>query len=371
MKELSIYIHIPFCAAKCAYCDFLSFPGIETAAREKYAETLIEEIKAAAGEFSEHTVKTVFFGGGTPTLLPTKVISKIINTVASNYRLDKNAEISVEANPETVDYPSLSSLRELGVNRLSIGVQSFDNRLLERVGRIHNAERAVIACYDARRAGFENINLDIMFGLPGQTLSQFEKTLDIAIREAPVHISCYSLIVEENSRLGAEKDLNLPDEEAEREMYGLAKQKLKANGYEHYEISNFAKPGCRCRHNVTYWTGGEYAGFGVGAHSLVDGRRFHNTYGLKKYMENPGEKEDLEILSERDKISEFIFLGLRMLEGINCKVFSQKFDKTIFELFPSELDGLIGQELLVREGDVIRLSERGIDVSNYIFAKFL
>ena len=370
MKDLSIYIHIPFCARKCAYCDFLSFSGMDKY-HDEYVLSLINEIKLSASEFSGHIVKTIFFGGGTPTLLRANKIGEVLNVIFDNYSVDKNAEISTEANPETVDAKSLKELRAAGFNRLSFGVQAFNNRLLQRIERIHTKETAVSAVYAAREAGFKNINLDLMFALPGQSLADLDKSLDTAVFLDPEHLSAYSLILEEGSKLFKESGLSLPDDDTDRDMYELVKEKLKKAGYKHYEISNFAKEGFDCRHNRVYWTGGEYRGFGLGAHSLVNGVRFHNTGSLKSYVSGGFEKEEAEILSLKDKMSEFMFLGLRLVDGIKITDFYDKFEQNIFSVYGKEINECVEFGLLAERRGNLRLTDKGIDLSNAVFAKFI
>jgi oxygen-independent coproporphyrinogen-3 oxidase len=375
MKKLSVYIHIPFCGSKCAYCDFLSFDMLSYKGREgvtaAYTDALVKEIEGAASVFSGYKTDTVFFGGGTPTFLPAAGLIRVLEALKEPYRVVEDAEITAEANPETLDIDKLSELYAGGFNRLSIGVQSFDDALLSRIGRIHTADKARMSFEDAREAGFGNINLELMFSLPDQDLGAWESTLDEACRLNPEHISCYALSLEPGTRLGTSGFE--PDEELDRAMYAMAKEKLSAAGYQHYEISNFAKPGYRCRHNLIYWTGYEYRGFGLGAHSLTDGIRWHNETDLEAYISQAGKgaRLDPEPLRERDLMSEFMFLGLRLIDGINCEVFLDKFDKNIFEVYGEELNGLINQGLLVREQDRIRLTSKGLDMANRVFQEFI
>jgi oxygen-independent coproporphyrinogen-3 oxidase len=371
MKKLSVYLHIPFCASKCAYCDFLSFAGHSERKRESYANALVKEIERAAAEFTDYKTDTVFFGGGTPTLLPAADLIRALEALRSQYRVVDDAEITAEANPETLTADKLKELRAGGFNRLSIGAQSFDDGLLSRVGRIHTAEKAEASFADAREAGFDNVNLDLMFSLPGQSLEDWERTLDTACRLEPEHISCYSLTPEPGTRLG--DGGYEPDDGLDRAMYAAAKERLLSAGYEHYEISNFAKPGRRCRHNLIYWTGYEYRGFGLGAHSLTDGVRWHNETDLDAYIMNAGAggRQDPEPLRERDLMSEFMLLGLRLIDGINCEVFLDKFDKNIFEVYGAELNDLINRGLLERDAERIRLTPIGLDVANRVFGEFL
>ncbi|MDR1703554.1 MAG: radical SAM family heme chaperone HemW [Clostridiales bacterium] len=371
MKKLSVYVHIPFCASKCSYCDFLSFAGCSKNLLEGYADALIKEIDRAAAEFTDYKTDTVFFGGGTPTFLPAVNLVKTLDALREPYHIVEDAEITTEANPESLDFDKLGELRAGGFNRLSIGVQSFDDTLLSCIGRIHSSGKARQSFEDARRAGFDNINLDLMFSLPGQDIGDWERTLDEACSLDPEHISCYSLTLEPGTRLGDEGCNQ--DEDADRAMYALAKEKLIAAGYEHYEISNFAKPGYRCRHNLIYWTGYEYRGFGLGAHSLTDGVRWHNETDLNAYIKSAGKGGRLnqEPLRERDLISEFMFLGLRLIDGINCEVFLDKFDKNIYEVYGDQLNSLINRGLIERDAERIKLTSRGLDIANKVFIEFI
>jgi len=365
-----LYIHIPFCAAKCAYCDFLSF-----AEREDCAAAYIEALAAEIGSYKKHyagaEVTSVFFGGGTPTLLSAALLAKPLQVASSVFTIAKDAEITVEANPETVDYDKLCMLREAGFNRISFGVQSFDDTLLRRLGRIHSAETAERAVINARQAGFTNINIDLMFGLPGQSLPDWTRTLSRAIALAPEHLSCYSLIVEENTPLARENPLDLPDEDTDRAMYAHTREKMALMGYSQYEISNFAKPGFESRHNGMYWTGGEYIGLGLGAHSLLERRRLCNTDNFTQYCNGDTGREVLETLTDADLYAEFMILGLRMTAGVSAAVFQKRFNRRIDSVFGAELDALVTEGLLVREGDRIRLTARGVDISNRVFVRFL
>lgn len=370
MDDLSIYIHIPFCMAKCAYCDFLSFPG-KTDYFDKYVKALCGEIKSCAKELSDYNAATIFFGGGTPTVLSAEALNKILSAVRTNYNVDKNSEITVEANPETVDLGKLSALRQGGFNRISFGVQAWQNRLLKKIGRIHSSQKAERAFFDARNAGFENINIDLMFALPEQSIADWEESLQKTIALNPEHISCYSLILEEGSRFFEDKSIVLPDDETDRAMYYAAKTAFKNAGYKHYEISNFSKADAESRHNSVYWTGGDYMGFGLGAHSLIGGNRFHNTANLQKYITGKHEKEDCEVLTTNDRQAEFMILGLRLLDGISKREFSKRFGKALDEVYGNEITECKNQGLLAQDDERIFLTEKGIDLSNMVFVKFL
>jgi len=365
-----IYIHIPFCASKCAYCDFLSFPN-----REKdiaaYIAALHNELKGYAKLYGKAPVPSVFFGGGTPTRVPVALLAATLRLVLDNFNVADDAEITIEANPETVNYDSLCILRASGFNRISFGVQSFSDALLKRLGRIHTAETAERAAINARQAGFTNINLDLMFGLPGQTTRDWATTLDRAIALEPEHLSCYSLIVEEGTPLGMEPNLTLPDETTDRDMYALAKDALARAGYGQYEISNFAKPGFASRHNCMYWTGGDYIGTGLGAHSLLEDRRLCNTDDFAQYLTGSYGLEVLETLSLADRRAEFMILGLRMTQGVSETEFQTRFRRTLDATFGNVIRDLMNEGLLLRDGDHLHLTDRGVDLSNRVFVRFL
>jgi len=365
-----LYMHIPFCAAKCAYCDFLSFAGREDCA-DKYIEALTAEIESYKPHYAGASVESVFFGGGTPTLLDAALLAKLLQKAAHVFAIAPGAEITVEANPETIDYDKLRALRTAGFNRISFGVQSFDDVLLRRLGRIHSAETAERAIINARQAGFDNINLDLMFGLPGQSMADWRRALSCAIDLDPEHVSCYSLILEDNTPMQRENPQDLPDEEEERAMYAHAREKLALMGYVQYEISNFAKPGFASRHNSMYWTGGDYIGFGLGAHSLLDNRRVCNTDDFTQYLHGDYGREVLETLSVADRRAEFMILGLRMTAGVSITEFQKRFGRSIDRVFGTEVEGLTREGLLVQEGDFLRLTECGVDISNRVFTRFL
>ncbi len=370
-KKLSIYIHIPFCAAKCLYCDFLSFQGAEQYF-ERYKNALIREIESFKNP-EKYNVCTIFFGGGTPSVFPPEFFYEICNALYKKFNISSDLELSVEANPGTLSEDILNNFMLCGVNRLSIGAQSFDDKILKIIGRIHTSSVFFKSFELIRRKGFDNVNIDLMFSLPFQSLSCWESTLKTAVELEPEHISAYSLIIEENTPIyGLYKNgsLDLPDERTDREMYYAAKDILKSSGYEHYEISNFAKEGFRSKHNTVYWKREEYIGFGLGAASFLNGFRFKNTDNMELYLDGCA-YEQIEKIKDRDAYSEFIFLGLRMMEGISISEFENCFGISIFENYSSQIENLIKQGLLVMDKDRLYLTERGIDVSNSVFVEFL
>ena len=369
---LSIYIHVPFCPAKCLYCDFLSHPGGE-AVFDSYVAALCNHIKTKAPLFAEYRVETISFGGGTPTVLPTAHLSQILNAIKSEFDLADGISITIEANPETVDAAYLSNLHNMGVNRISFGVQSFDDKLLAAIGRIHTAERAIQAIELAAKTGFNGINLDLMFALPHQTVTDFEKSLDFAISLPITHISCYALTIEENTPLARRDDLlpTICDEITDRKMYHLAAEKLAAAGFNHYEISNWAKPGHACRHNNGYWTHRQYIGFGTGAHSFMSNTRFRNTSNLIKYINGDFVPRETEKVDTQTAMSEYIFLGLRLTDGISAAHFKTRFATDIHTHFAKQLQTLKNQGLIAINVDNIRLTKKGLDLANTVFAEFI
>ena len=369
---LSIYIHIPFCPTKCIYCDFLSFcGGGEHFA--PYTAALCAHLAHAAEGLAGHEVQTVFFGGGTPTMLSAAGLQGILDSVRANCNLAADAVISTEANPETVDLAYLRAIRAAGFNRISLGVQSFDDRLLRAIGRIHSAARAAAAVKDAHAAGFDDINIDLIFALPYQTMSDFAASLDTAAALPITHISCYGLTVEDATPLAARRDLlaAMGDDELDRAMYHMAKERLAAAGFGHYEISNWAKEGRECKHNIGYWTGREYAGFGIGAHSFLGRRRFCNSMDLAAYCGGDFSAGQLEKVDIKAAKAEFVILGLRLTGGITGAEFARRFGHDIFAQYGGVFRKLAAQNLVVVEGDNIRLTARGLDLANTVFAEFV
>ena len=394
-KNLGIYVHIPFCVSKCSYCDFLSFDNCSYAVQLQYIDALIQEIKLYKAFADRYVVKTIFFGGGTPSLLDEVFIGNILKAIRSVFNVDRFPEITIEANPGTVKYTNLLAYQSHGINRLSIGLQSTDDDCLMMLGRIHNMDQFVATYNSARRAGFKNINVDIMSGIPGQTEHTYVETLMKVIEFGPEHISAYSLQVEEGTPLAENEPVlsMLPDEEADRRMYAMTKKVLGANGYQRYEFSNYAKPGYECKHNITYWTGGEYVGLGLGAASFFKGERFSNIRDFNRYLEIMQEAQS-DIASSTDKISvydevthqlrenietmyidsrieEFMFLGLRMTKGVSRSEFLNRFNKDIYEVYGPVINKYVTEGFMVEEGDSIRLNDRGIDVSNIILSDFI
>lgn len=418
---LELYIHIPFCVRKCAYCDFLSFPSGEEE-RERYVERLTEEIEEAGAVSEGYVATAIFFGGGTPSVLTPKQTERILNAVKKSFYVAEDAEITTEVNPGTADREKLEAWRQAGINRLSFGLQSTENRELQYLGRIHTMEDFLESYRAAREAGFENINIDLMSALPGQTVSSWEKTLRTVVSLQPEHISAYSLIIEEGTSFcqlfGEDGDAaeekkrrqslgipELPDEDAERRMYYDTERILGEAGYHRYEISNYAKPGYECRHNKGYWTGTEYLGLGLGASSYINIRREKgdaakmsasgeesgdrrqlerrsNVRDFKTYLSLTREDfragrqiEERALLTSQAQMEEFMFLGLRLTEGISEMEFFRRFSCALETVYGDVLEELARQELMERyerEGAAFwRLTKRGIDVSNCVLAEFL
>lgn len=387
--RLELYFHIPFCVRKCYYCDFLSAPADE-GTMKKYMEALLAETVGSALSYTDYTVSSIFIGGGTPSVVPVSCIEDLLSAAKEHYRLAQDAEVTMEVNPGTVSENALSRYRKAGVNRLSIGLQSADNEELAAIGRIHTWEQFLDTYAAARKAGFGNINVDIMSALPGQTLSRYRSTLEkvLCLEPAPEHISAYSLILEEGTYLYdlyEKGKLEIPDEDTDRLMYQETKELLARRGYRRYEISNYAKEGYECRHNCGYWTRENYVGFGLGASSLVENVRFKNGTNLQAYLENPcGCREDVQQLSREEQMEEFMFLGLRMTRGVDGGMFRRLFGWSMEEVYGEVIRKNIRDGLLRADADSdsageeghaawrhLSLTEKGLDVSNYVMAQFL
>ncbi len=362
MKPLELYIHIPFCVQKCKYCDFVSAPSC-TKERYDYVESLCKQIRSY-GEFAKaYRVVSIFVGGGTPSILEAKHMERIFNNIKETFLISSNAEITIEMNPGTVTREKLRMYKAIGINRLSIGLQSVNNEELKALGRIHTYEEFLDTYERAREEGFENINIDLISAIPYQTIESWRKTLEKVCKLNPEHISAYSLIIEEGTpfyeRYGEGKhEDELPSEDDERQMYRDTKQILAEHGYERYEISNYAKSGYECQHNLGYWSRVEYLGIGTAAASLIDNRRW--TQG-----------EEATKLSVNEQMEEFMFLGLRKMQGVSKLEFLEEFGKSVQEVYGKTLEDMMKKNLLEEAGDFVRLTEAGIDVSNYVMSEFL
>lgn len=373
---MELYLHMPFCVRKCAYCDFLSFPsGAKT--QRMYAKQLMEDIGVMGKRYGEIPVETIFIGGGTPSVPDSGLIVEIMEHVRHAFHVADGAEISMEANPGTVTREKLTDYRKAGINRLSFGLQSANDRELKLLGRIHTWAEFLESFMLARECGFANLNIDLMSALPGQTCESWKETLSRVTDLDPEHISAYSLIIEEGTpfgeRYGSEEGRKLlPDEDSEREMYHETKRFLKDCGYERYEISNYAKPGRECRHNIGYWTGVPYLGLGLGASSYLDGCRFTVNPDMKQYLEEkPGMFTDIEKLTKKDMEEEFFYVGLRMTAGVSLSEFERRFGISAKEVYPGLMETFVKEKAAHFEGDRFVLTDYGLDVSNYIMAQFL
>ena len=371
-SPMEIYIHIPFCIRKCDYCDFLSGPS-GPKEQADYVQALLREIQAVE-EGEGRSVSSIFIGGGTPSVLDERLLGDILKEIRNRFKIEECAEITIEVNPGTANIGKLQAYREMGINRLSIGLQSPQDRELKILGRIHNYEQFLETYQEARTVGFDNINIDLMSAIPDQTYEGWVKNLRTVAELEPEHISAYSLIVEEGTPFAARK-LNLPDEDTEYNMYEATAQILKEYGFEQYEISNYARKGRKCRHNVGYWTRQDYLGFGLGASSLYGKERFANTADMKKYLENRKNPEKIRekepSLTREDEMAEFMFLGLRMTKGISKADFQRCFGCTIESVYGEVLEKYESMELLLEKDGRIFLSREGIHVSNSIMAEFL
>ncbi|HQD50893.1 MAG TPA: radical SAM family heme chaperone HemW [Defluviitaleaceae bacterium] len=376
-KCVGLYIHIPFCKAKCYYCDFTSFDN-QNEKMAPYVFALCEEIKQYGEILQDRQVDTIFIGGGTPTVLPLALLEKILKSLKENFKIESSFEFTVESNPGTLNKELLYLLKEYRVNRLSMGLQATQNKILKSLGRIHSLEDFYNNYHLARQMGYQNINVDLIFSLPDQTKKEWADTLKYIIKSEPEHISCYSLIIEENSyfgRLKKEGKLKEASDELDRELYHYARKILTENKYHHYEISNFSKKGFESRHNMNCWKYKPYVGMGLGAHSFINGQRYHNSYNLDKYIQSQGKiesiKEEIESIPLTMQYGEYIFLGLRLTEGISIKDFESQFNISFHALFGEKVKKLIEEGLLIKKQDRIQLSLKGLDLANIVFAEFL
>ena len=375
MKELGIYVHIPFCKQKCSYCDFISYCD-KNDLIEKYIKALKQEIENSS--VNEYEISTIYIGGGTPSYIESKYISEILKTIKQKYNVSKNVEITIEVNPGTVTKEKLRDYVEAGINRISIGLQSCNNNLLKMIGRIHTYEEFLSTYKLAREVGFKNINVDLMIGLPNQTLDDVKKSLEEISKLNPEHISVYSLIVEEGTPIEkkiADGQLKLPNEELEREEYWEVKKFLENLGYKHYEISNFAKTGYESKHNLNCWEQKEYLGFGAAAHSYMKKTRYSNTENIEKYINQEMQSEQLhivhEVQKEEEQKKEYMLLGLRKIDGVQISSFKNKFGCNPIMEFKNELNKLTQEGLIEIDLDQIKLTEKGIDLANIVWEEFI
>lgn len=381
-KKLELYLHIPFCIRKCAYCDFLSGPA-DQKTRTAYLETLIREMAEKSQAYKEYSVPSLFLGGGTPSVLLGEEILRIMEAARTYFQVEAAAEITIECNPGTLDEKKAADYQRAGINRVSLGLQSARDQELALLSRIHTWKEFLQSFGILRAAGFSNINVDLMSGLPYQKLEDWAYSLKQILRLKPEHISAYSLMVEEGTpfyqrfgqdemrREAGEEPEALPSEEEERRMYGWTVSYLKQHGYVQYEISNYARPGMECRHNIGYWTLANYLGLGLGSASLVEGVRFSNTRDLSAYLAGDFSGQEREALSRRRQMEEFMFLGLRMRRGVSRAEFQGRFGVELEAAYGSEIARLCSQGLLEQQAGFLRLTDQGISVSNYVMAEFL
>lgn len=387
-KNVGIYVHIPFCKQKCKYCDFKSYAGKEALVQE-YIKWVKHELKEVgngnkldyeAGLDDLVVVDTIYIGGGTPSFIDSKYIVEIIDTIRKHYTIVNNPEITIEINPGTITEKKLNDYFNCGINRISIGLQSNHEKLLKELGRIHSYKEFEDAYLTARKVGFKNINVDLMIGLPNQTLDDVNETIDEIEKYNPEHISVYSLIVEDKTPLCKDIEkgiLTLPSDEDERKMYWTVKNRLQEDGYIHYEISNFAKPGFESKHNMNCWKQQEYIGIGVAAHSYTNGVRFSNVDQIEEYIKNfEIEKEEDNLIfhekqNKNSMMKEYMMLGLRKIEGVQIQAFKSKFGENPIFLYRKELEKLANEELIEVDGDYIKLTNKGIDLANLVWEEFV
>lgn len=378
MEELGIYIHIPFCKQKCFYCDFCSFAN-KNEMQGKYVETVINEIKNITHK-EKYTVTTIYLGGGTPSILNPDYIKNILQEIKSSFEILDDAEITIEINPGTVNEEKLKKYKEYGINRLSIGLQSANDKILKKIGRIHDYKQFEETFFFARKCGFKNINVDLMIGLPTQAVEDVKQTLEKIIQKNPEHMSVYSLIIEEGTiieKLINENKLQLPDEETERIMYWTVVNELKENGYNQYEISNFSKKTYESKHNTNCWKQKQYIGLGTSAHSYLNKKRYSNTNNIEEYIKNIQENNISKNITiheeqtEESTMNEYMLLGLRMIQGININEFKQKFkiDPTI--KYKEILEKLQKENLIQITKTSIKLTKQGIDFGNIVWEEFI
>lgn len=376
---LALYVHIPFCLRKCPYCDFVSFPAVSAERMHSYAAALVRELELWAQRLGPAPeLASIYVGGGTPTLWPADLWEELKAALRRHFAFSPDLEFTVEANPGTVDYGLLSALRKLGANRLSLGVQSFDPRFLALAGRPYGPEDIWAAVAAARSAGFANLSLDLIFGFPGQTLADWEKDLEAALALAPTHLSCYELELHPDTPWGraeAEGRLARPEEEERAAMYEYAVERLARAGFEQYEISNFARPGYACRHNLAYWLRRPYLGVGVAAASFIGERRWTNVKTLDEYLARLSlgrlPVADVEELTPEAAMAETMFLGLRLTRGVDGAAFRRRFGREITEVYGRQIAALAERGLLEERAGTYRLTERGRLLGNLVFREFV
>ena len=374
---LGLYLHVPFCVKKCNYCDFNSY-SMNNIDKIKYLDNIVKEMNMYKKDFKDRVFTSVFIGGGTPTILKEDELEYLFNNIYLNFNISNDAEITIEANPGTLTKSKLKTLYKIGVNRLSIGLQAYQQSHLDKLGRIHTFEEFIKNYKDAKEVGFNNINIDLMYALPNQSLDEWKETLQNVVMLNPTHISAYSLIIEENTKfheLYERKELKPTDEELDIQMYRYTINYLKEYGYNQYEISNYSKKGYECKHNIVYWKCEEYLGLGPGAAGYIDGVRYSNIEELNEYFSNIYNENkpivDKNILSTKDKIEEKIFMGLRMNEGIYFSDFEKEFNINFKEKYKGVIKKLKDDNLIDYDDKILYLTQKGIEVSNSVFVEFL
>ncbi len=368
--SIGVYVHVPYCVRKCSYCDFCSFPPDSAPDRRAYIDALLQEMDLYRDR--KLVVDTVFFGGGTPSLLTPDELSKILSHIREVFCVAPDAEITLEANPGTVTRESMHSIVKAGVNRVSLGLQSVHENEMKILGRIHNYDDFLTAYAIVRELGIDNINVDLMYAIPSQTLESLSETVDRVLSLSPEHVSLYSLILEEGTPLCDRRDsLELPDEDTEIAMYSLVTDKLRRAGYLHYEISNYARPGRESRHNLRYWRGGRYLGFGISAYSYFDGVRFGNTRDPELYLSGKGIAVDSEVIDSEREAYEYVMLGLRLGEGISLTDYRARFGRDFLDGRRESIDRLTAMGYAMQNGDRLQLTERGFYVNNAILTELI
>lgn len=375
MKKLGIYIHIPFCKKKCNYCDFYSIK-CDDEIESRYIKSLIKEIKSYSN--MKYIVDTIYIGGGTPTVIKPENIEQIIYEIKNTFEVDENSEISSEANPNTLTAENLAIYKKSGINRLSIGIQSLNDEILRKIGRLHNSNEAIMAIKRAKEFGYENINVDVMFNIPSQTIIDIENTITKIIKEDVKHISFYSLKLEKGTPMflmEKEHKIIMPEENTEREMYYTGRNIMENNQISQYEISNFAKKGFECKHNLKYWNQEEYIGLGPSAHSFLNKERYSNPSDLNLYCsgaeQNIFNRTTQEVLDYNAYEFEYIMLKLRLTHGLDIIKFNQKFNINFNVKYSTQIKYLVENKLLIYNEDNIRLTQLGMDISNFVFGKFM
>lgn len=374
---LGLYVHVPFCAQKCYYCDFNSYK-INSNQKRDYLINIEREMKFYKDEFKDKYFDTVFFGGGTPSILSVDELRKLVNNIYENFNIKENAEITIECNPGTINREKLKAMKNLGINRLSIGLQAVQNYHLKSIGRIHTYEEFEKNYYDAIEIGFNNINIDLMYALPNQKTQEWKDTLNKIVKLNPSHISAYSLILEEGTKLYdmyENKEFKLLDEDTDINMYNYTIETLKKYGYNQYEISNYAKENMECKHNIIYWKCDHYLALGPGASGFIGDRRYSNIEDICEYndciLQNIKPVSEEILLTSNDKIEEFIFMGLRMNEGINLDIFKERFNRNFLDIYQEVINKLLKRDLIKLNGKNIYLTQKGREISNSVFIEFL